>query len=89
MSWVSERATWAPTRSTFSYEVITGIEGFTVLKTRYICGEEVLSSTFYGAWWPDAGEAYFSASGNELSFEIPTDWCSDGVSSGIYTYEKQ
>lgn len=89
MSWVSERSTSAPTRSTFSYEVITGSEGFPVLKTKYICGDEVLSSNSYGSWYPDAGEAYFNASADELRLEIPTDWCSDGVSSGVYIYGKQ
>jgi hypothetical protein len=48
-----------------------------------------LSSITYGIWYADAGEAYFSASADDLRLEIPTDWCSEGVSSGLYIYEKQ
>jgi hypothetical protein len=93
ISWASQRANFAPTRSTLSYELTdSGPPSHQIfLRTHYVCGEESLSNAEFGTYGTNDGALNFSAADGKLKLQLPAAWCQDdsATSDSFYTYEKE
>jgi hypothetical protein len=84
-SWVSKRATFSPTRSSFAYSIGKNNNG-SVLIAHRLCGDEVLGDTFLGI---DPVLDY-GATPDQLQLQTLAQCWNDGTtSSALYTYTKQ